>query len=116
MIFFIFSLILYKFPTHSHGILDAWVTIRDVAFYIITLFILFICILLEFLNIGTAIFLLVIYFANVVFIFNSESIKSKMMDWFDLTAEDEDYSCESHLTCVKRRISITQLKDNNFIQ
>lgn len=75
MIFFVFSLILYKFPTKSHGILDTWITIRDAAFYVLTLFVLFICILLEFLNIGTAIFLLVIYFANVVFIFNSENIK-----------------------------------------
>ncbi|CAK70164.1 unnamed protein product (macronuclear) [Paramecium tetraurelia] len=116
MIFFVFSYILYKYPTHSHGVLDTWITIRDAFFYILSLFVLFICILLDFLNIGTAVILLVVYFANIIFIFNSENVKSKMMEWFDLTAEDEDYSCEQHLTYVKRRISITHLKDNNYIQ
>lgn len=94
MIFFVFSYILYKYPTHNHGALDAWITIRDAFFYILSLFVLFICILLDFLNIGTAAFLLVVYLANIIFIFNSENVKAKMMEWFDLTAEDEDYSCE----------------------
>ncbi|CAD8082003.1 unnamed protein product [Paramecium sonneborni] len=38
------------------------------------------------------------------------------MEWLDLPAEDEDYSCEQHLTYVKRRISITHIKDNIYIQ
>jgi hypothetical protein len=50
--------------------------------------------MMDFLNFVTAIFLLVIYFANIILIFNSENAKAKMMDWLNLTAEDDDYSCE----------------------
>lgn len=37
------------------------------------------------------------------------------MDWLNVTAEDEDYNCEQHLTYVKRRVSLTHLKDNNYV-
>ncbi|CAD8075617.1 unnamed protein product [Paramecium primaurelia] len=98
IIFFVFSYTLYK--SHSSLWRQERLFLQFITLYSINMYIS------RFFNIGTEVILLVIYFANQIFIFNNENLKSKIMEQFGLSAEEEYYSFDEHLTYVKRRIFI----------
>ncbi|CAD8175739.1 unnamed protein product [Paramecium octaurelia] len=114
-ILFIFGLILIKFPTSHHGVLDTWTTLRDCVIYIVGLLVMLLCLYYEWAKIGTALVLLVYYILDLIVLAGNYEIKEKIMEWLTLNNEDNEFNSDQHLEYKKRRYSVTQLRDAGMV-
>lgn len=111
----ILGLILIKYPQSQHGTLDPWITLRDSLLYICSLVIMTACLITNWLELGTSLILLGFYILDLFVIGLNEEIKEKIMDWLNITNDDNEFSSSQHLEYKKRRFSITQLRQANYI-
>lgn len=73
------------------------------------------CLITNWLELGTSLILLGFYILDLFVIGLNEEIKEKIMDWLNITNDDNEFSSSQHLEYKKRRFSITQLRQANYI-